>query len=67
MNPESALIISDEEYSGYLNHNPNNVISVYATPQVTYDVNAPSNTILIPTYQPTTFTKHNPDNTYVTL
>lgn len=67
MNPESALIISDEEYSGYLTHNPNNVVNVYATAQITYDVNTPSNTITIPQYQPTVYTANNPDNTFITL
>lgn len=67
MNPESALIISDENFSGYLNHNPDNVISVYVTQQVSYDVNNPTNSFVLPAYSPTTFTKHNPDNTYITL
>lgn len=67
MNPESALIISDEQFNGYISHEPNNLISAYATQQVAYDINNPNNSFAVPMYQPTTFTKHNPDNTYITL
>ena len=63
----NALIISDENYSGYLTHTTNNVISVRAFNKVEYDTNNPINTFSIPTYSPTNFISHDSDNTYTTL
>ncbi len=66
MNPESALIISDEDFDGYLKHNPDNDIVVRATQPSGYTILNTNSTFDVRTIV-NSFTSYNTDNTYTTL
>ena len=65
MNPE-ALIISDDDFDGYVKHNPTNDIVVRATQPSGYTILNTNNTFEVRTIV-NSFTSYNTDNTYTTL
>jgi hypothetical protein len=66
MNPESALIISDENFDGFIKHNPDNGVIVRATQPSGYTILNTNSTFEVRTIV-NSFTSYNTDNTYTTL
>ena len=66
MNPE-ALIISDENFDGFIKHNPDNGFVVRATQPSGFTILNSNNSFNVYSDVDNSFTSYNTDNTYITL
>lgn len=67
MNPESALIISDENFDGFIKHEPDNEVVLRVNQPSGYTILNHSSTFSVRANISSSYTINNPDNTYITL